>query len=159
MIFDLGIGGFTKLVLLNFCVCYIGLEMTFHWYLLFKQRANHGPVDHFAHNSAAMRNGSVDEHSEAQAMSNIQRAVEPEFGREFAYNRGTEHPAGSPMPAVPLNIPLQPFACPPGRSIPPTENLACQAPGSSAADCGMVNNEGRTFESGSSSGSGVYSQV
>lgn len=122
-------------------------------------RANHGPVDHFAHNSAAMRNGSVDEHSEAQAMSNIQRAVEPELGREFAYNRGTEHPAGSPMPAVPLNIPLEPFAYPPGRSVPPTENLACQPPGSSAAECGIVNNEGRTFESGSSSSSDVYSQV
>ncbi|KAJ8425506.1 hypothetical protein Cgig2_015880 [Carnegiea gigantea] len=88
-----------------------------------EQRANHGPVDNFAYSFAATRNGSVDEHSEALAMSNIQRAVEPEFGRAFAYSRGPEHSAGSPMPAVPLNILLQPFPYPPGRSIPPLKIL------------------------------------
>uniref|UniRef100_A0A7C9B0Q8 Uncharacterized protein n=1 Tax=Opuntia streptacantha TaxID=393608 RepID=A0A7C9B0Q8_OPUST len=107
-----------------------------------------------------MRNGSVDENNEAQAISNIQRVVEPEFGREFAYNsRGTEHPAGSPMPVVPLNTSLQPFAYPPGRSIPPTENLGTHPPGSTAVECAIVSNEGGTLESGSSSVSGVYSQV
>jgi len=106
-----------------------------------------------------MRNGSVDENNEAQAMSNIQRVVEPEFGREFAYNRGTEHPAGSPMPVVPLNTSLQPFAYPPGRCIPPTENLGTHPPGSTAVECAIVSNEGGTLESGSSSVSGVYSQV
>lgn len=122
-------------------------------------RANHGPGDNLAHPCQAMRNGSVDENNETQAMTNIQRSVEPEFSRDFAYNRGTEHPAGPPMPAVPLNFPLHPFAYLPGRSIPSTENFAPQPPRSSVAECAIVGNEGRICESGSSSVSSIYSQV
>ncbi|GMH27246.1 hypothetical protein Nepgr_029089 [Nepenthes gracilis] len=73
-------------------------------------RSCHGPVENLIDHSQAMKNGSGSDVSE-----------------DAAY-RGAEHPIGSAMSAVPLNMPFYPSMFPSTRSILPSENLASQPP-------------------------------